>query len=273
MKKEFTPEITIKGVSHRFHTPEVMGILNVTPDSFYSGSRKQTDAEISQRANDIIAEGAAMIDIGACSTRPGSEAVSEEEEMRRMRHALCRVRKEHPDAIISIDTFRPSVAQMSIEEYGADIINDVSEGSTEMFKLVGRLNVPYILMSVGSTTAEVTATFDSRSALLEQFGCHDIILDPGYGFGKDIAQNYEILARQETFRQFRRPILAGISRKRLIWQLLGITPDDALNGTTVVNTLALIHGADILRVHDVRQAVETIKIVEACSSTSASRMQ
>jgi dihydropteroate synthase len=265
MNNRTTTHITLKGKPYSFTEPEVMGILNVTPDSFYAGSRKQTEAEIAQRTNEIIAEGATMIDVGACSTRPGSEPVSEEEEMTRLRKALKTVRREQPDAILSIDTFRPKVAQMCVEEYGADIINDVSEGTEEMFRTVGKLKVQYILMSVGATLEAMDIMFTEKIEMLQQAGCNDIILDPGYGFGKDISQNFDILKQQEKLLHFNRPILAGISRKRLIWQLLNITPAEALNGTTVVNALALLHGADILRVHDVKQAIETIKIIKACS--------
>ena len=257
--------IRLKGKPYDFPRPEVMGILNVTPDSFFAESRKQTEYEIAQRSNEIIAEGATMIDIGACSTRPGSSPVSEEEEMNRLRNSLKIVRLEQPEAILSIDTFRPKVAQMCVEEFGADIINDISEGDREMYEMVGKLQVPYILMSTGATTEEVSSFFSNKIIDLEEAGCNDIILDPGYGFGKDVQQNYDIMAQQESFLHFNRPLLVGISRKRLIWQLLNITPEEALNGTTAVNVLALLHGANILRVHDVRQAVETIKIVEACS--------
>lgn len=265
MNNRTATQITLKGKPYRFTQPEVMGILNVTPDSFYAGSRKQTEAEIAQRTNEIIAEGATMIDVGACSTRPGSAPVGEEEEMSRLRNALKTVRREQPDAILSIDTFRPKVAQMCVEEYGADIINDVSEGSEEMFRTVGKLKVPYILMSVGATLEDMETMFTERIEMLKQAGACDIILDPGYGFGKDIQQNFDILKQQERLLHFKMPLLVGISRKRMIWQLLNITPAEALNGTTVVNALALLHGADILRVHDVKQAIETIKIIKACS--------
>ena len=262
------PYITLRNGRHSFPVPEVMGILNVTPDSFFAASRKESEAEIAQRANEIIAQGATMIDIGACSTRPGSSPVSGEEEMSRMRKALSVVRREQPDAILSIDTFRPEVAKMSVEEFGADIINDVSGGTEEMFRLVAGLHVVYLLMSSDSTTEAVGEMFSAKTAELNNMGCDNIILDPGYGFGKDIVQNYSILRQQSKLRRSHYPLLAGVSRKRMVWQLLGCTPDEALNGTTVVNAVALQNEADILRVHDVSQAKETIKIIEACSCIS-----
>ncbi len=268
MSKTDIPYITLRGERRCFPEPEVMGILNVTPDSFFAGSRKQTEEEIARRADEIMAEGATIIDVGACSTRPGSEPVAAEEEMSRMRRALATVRRVQPDAIVSVDTFRPEVARMSVEEFGADIINDVSGGCEEMFRLSESLHAVYLLMSSDPTAETVGAMFDRNIARLNSLGCDNIILDPGYGFGKDIAQNYGVLARQATLRRSHYPLLAGVSRKRMVWQLLGGTPDEALNGTTAVNVIALMHGADILRVHDVKQAVETIKITKACSCIS-----
>lgn len=263
--------------------PIVMGILNCTPDSFFEGSRKQTEREIAQRADDIIAEGGRIIDIGAFSTRPGAQEVGEDEEMRRMRLALDTVRRSHPDAILSIDTYRPAVARMAVEEYGADIINDVSEGGitgivdrpleqTEdgdgvpaMFKEVARLGVPYILMSVQPDIESMLRNFRKEVAMLNRLGLEDIILDPGYGFGKDIIKgNFEILRRQREIKEAfpSLPLLAGISRKRMIWQLLGGTAQDdsAMYGTMLANLVALQNGADILRVHDVREAVHTVTL-------------
>lgn len=260
-----------------FTEPQVMGILNVTPDSFFAGSRKQTEREIAERADNIIKEGGSMIDVGAFSTRPGANEVSEEEEMRRLRDALAIVRKQQPDAIVSVDTFRPDVARMVVEEFGADIINDVSEGGItgivdtplqgndseipEIFQMVARLKVPYILMSVKPTLEEMIPAFGKEIEMLQQLGHNDIILDPGYGFGKTLDQNYQVLAHQEELQKFSLPILAGVSRKRMIRQLLESSADEALNGTTAVNTVALLHGANILRVHDVREAAETVKII------------
>jgi len=270
-------KIKIRGNIIDFPNPQVMGILNVTPDSFFEGSRKQTEREIAERANAIIKEGGSMIDVGAFSTRPGADEVSEEEEMRRLRDALGIVREEQPDAILSIDTFRPNVAKMVVEEFGADIINDVSEGGItgivdtplegthedipEIFQTVARLKVPYILMSVKPTLAEMIPAFSREIAQLRSLGHEDIILDPGYGFGKTIEQNYALLGSQEELLQFGLPLLVGVSRKRMIWQLLESSAREALNGTTAVNVISLLNGAHILRVHDVREAVEAVKIV------------
>ncbi len=258
-------QFLLKGKPYPQLRPEVMGILNVTPDSFFEGSRKQTEQEIASRAVQILSEGGTMIDVGACSTRPGSVPASEEEEARRLRFALQIVRRECPEAVVSVDTFRPDVARMCVEEYGADIINDVSEGSPEMFRMVGRLGVAYVLMSVKPTLEAMTSAFRDELKALGDCGCSNVLLDPGYGFGKDVSQNYAILRRQEELLNFGLPLLVGVSRKRMIWQLLGTSAAEALNGTTAVNAIALLHGAHILRVHDVREAVETIKIIEACS--------
>lgn len=266
--------------------PQVMGILNVTPDSFYSGSRKQTEEEIASRANQIIAEGGSMIDIGAFSTRPGAAQVSAEEEMERMRRALGIVRGQQPDAVLSIDTFRPEVAQMAVEEYGAAIINDVSEGNingafggadatnpngeTEkddsrypaIFKMAARLGVPYILMSTHGDMRDIMQNFAREVQLLRDLGQKDIILDPGFGFGKTLEQNYQLLHNMEELQAFRLPLLVGVSRKSMIFKLFGTTPAEALNGTTAINTISLLKGASILRVHDVRECVEAVEIVK-----------
>lgn len=263
-----------------------MGILNITPDSFYAGSRKQSEREISERTQQIIAEGGSIVDVGAFSTRPGAAQVTSEEEMARMRHGLTIVMRElegdRSKAKVSIDTFRPEVARMAVEEFGADMINDVSEGgitgivdtpleaSSEsvpaIFKEVARLGVDYILMSVQPTIDRAIGNFRKEIALLRSLGHNKVILDPGYGFGKEvIAGNYAMLAQQERFKQEFPdcPLLVGVSRKRMIWHLLESDAAGALNGTTCVNMLALERGADILRVHDVRQAVEAVKIYEA----------
>lgn len=267
-------EINIRKSPWKITQPQVMGILNCTPDSFFSDSRKQTEKEIAERACRIVSEGGTIIDVGGMSTRPGGEFVDEAEEMRRLRKALAIVRRECPETVLSIDTFRPSVARMSVEEFGADIINDVSEGgvttlegveyteSGNIFQEVARLGVPYVLMSVKPTLAATLQTFREKIALLKAYGVKDIILDPGYGFGKSIDQNYFILSAQQVFTGLfpDMPLLVGVSRKRMIWQLLDTTPFEALNGTTAVNMLALLNGACILRVHDVREAVETVKI-------------
>ncbi len=271
--------INIKGRLMDLGTPQVMGILNVTPDSFYSGSRKQTEEEIANRANQIIAEGGSIIDVGAFSTRPGADEVSEEEEGRRLKFALNIVRREQPDVAISVDTYRPTLARKCIEEWGADIINDVSEGGItgitnvplqrqetecpEMFRVVGELKVPYILMSVQPTLAMMMKGFAREVQQLRDLGAKDIILDPGFGFGKDLAQNYQIFAEMEKLNVMELPVLVGISRKSMIYKLLGGDATTSLNGTSVLDTVALMKGTSILRVHDVKEAVEAVRIVEA----------
>ena len=245
--------------------PQVMGILNVTPDSFYEGSRMQTEREIADRSNQIVSEGATFIDVGACSTRPGSTPVSETEEMERLRFALAIVRREQPDSVVSVDTFRPDVARMVVEEFGAAIVNDVSEGSPEMYRMVARLRVPYILMSVQPTIREMLLAFAREVQQLRDFGAKDIILDPGFGFGKTLEQNYQVMNEMEKLQTMELPILVGISRKSMIYKLLGSTPQESLNGTTVLNTLSLMKGASILRVHDFKEAVECCKIISQLS--------
>ena len=271
--------INFKGRLMDLGTPQVMGILNVTPDSFYSGSRKQTEEEIANRANQIIAEGGSIIDVGAFSTRPGADEVPEGEEGRRLKFALDIVRREQPDVAISVDTYRPTLARKCIEEWGADIINDVSEGGItgianvplqrqetecpEMFRVVGELKVPYILMSVQPTLAMMMKGFAREVQQLRDLGAKDIILDPGFGFGKDLAQNYQIFAEMEKLNVMELPVLVGISRKSMIYKLLGGDATTSLNGTSVLDTVALMKGTSILRVHDVKEAVEAVRIVEA----------
>ena len=260
---EMSDTINIRGKLMDLSTPQVMGILNVTPDSFYAGSRVQTEAEIVKRCHQIVDEGASMIDVGGCSTRPGGTEVSEAEEMERLRFGLGIIRRELPDAVVSVDTFRTDVARMTVEEFGADIINDVSEGCEAMYRMVSRLRVPYILMSQQPTIKQMLMSFARQVQQLRDFGVSDIILDPGFGFGKTLQQNYEIMNCLERLRVMELPLLVGISRKSMIYKLLGVTPDDSLNGTTVLNTISLLKGARILRVHDVKQAIECVKI---CSS-------
>lgn len=271
--------INIKGRLMDLSTPQVMGILNVTPDSFYSGSRKQTEMEIAQRANQIIEEGGSIIDVGAFSTRPGADEVSEEEEGRRLKFALDIVRREQPDAAVSVDTYRPTLARKCIEEWGADIINDVSEGGItgivnvpleqrleeypEMFRVVGELKVPYILMSVQPTLETMMKGFAREVQQLRDLGAKDIILDPGFGFGKNLIQNYQIYNEMEKLNVMELPVLVGISRKSMIYKLLGGDATTSLNGTSVLDTIALMKGASILRVHDVKEAAEAVKIIEA----------
>lgn len=272
--------INIRGHLIDLSSPKVMGILNCTPDSFYAGSRKQTEYEIAERANQIISEGGTMIDVGAFSTRPGAKEVSEEEETERLKKALQLVRREQPDAIVSVDTYRPTVARRCIEEWGADIINDVSEGgitgivntpiheSGSMFDVVGELKVPYILMSVKSCLHDMMIAFAEEVQQLRDRGVKDIILDPGFGFGKTLEQNYEIYNGMEQLAALRLPLLVGVSRKSMIFKLIGGDSMTALNGTTVLHTAALLKGAGILRVHDVREAVEAVQIVSAIQSAS-----
>ena len=259
--------INVQGRLMDLSQPQVMGILNVTPDSFYAGSRAQTEREIAERANRIVAEGGTIIDVGACSTRPGAAVVSEQEEMARLRFGLDVVRRELPFTVVSVDTFRPDVARMAVEEFGAGIINDVSEGSTSMFRLVPRLRVPYILMSQQPTLRAMLLSFASKVQQLRDLGAIDIILDPGFGFGKTLEQNYRLLNELEKLQVMELPLLVGVSRKSMIYSLLGSTANESLNGTTVLHTIALTKGANILRVHDVREAVECLKIVKSvCSS-------
>lgn len=278
--KPISYTLNIRGKLIDLATPKVMGILNCTPDSFYVGSRKQTEHDIAERANQIIQEGGTMIDVGAFSTRPGAKEVSEEEEMARLKAALQVVRREQPDAVVSVDTYRPNVARHCIEDWGADIINDVSEGgltgivntpiheTENMFDIIGQLKVPYILMSVKSNLHDMMISFADEVQQLRNRGVKDIILDPGFGFGKTLQQNYEIYNDMERLGTLQLPLLVGISRKTMIYKLVGGDPTTALNGTTVLNTAALLKGAGILRVHDVQKAVESVKIVSAIQSPS-----
>ncbi len=278
--KPISYTLNIRGKLIDLATPKVMGILNCTPDSFYVGSRKQTEHDIAERANQIIQEGGTMIDVGAFSTRPGAKEVSEEEEMARLKAALQVVRREQPDAVVSVDTYRPNVARHCIEDWGADMINDVSEGgltgivntpiheAENMFDIIGQLKVPYILMSVKSNLHDMMISFADEVQQLRNRGVKDIILDPGFGFGKTLQQNYEIYNDMERLGTLQLPLLVGISRKTMIYKLVGGDPTTALNGTTVLNTAALLKGAGILRVHDVQEAIESVKIVSAIQSPS-----
>ncbi len=236
-------------------TPQVMGILNVTPDSFYADSRTMSESDIARRAVQIITEGAMMIDIGACSTRPGSTPVDEETETARLKTALTIVRHECPDAIISVDTFRPDVAKMAVEEYGADIINDISGNCA-----VACARVPYILTSSKANIIDMMISFAQDIRELREKGIKDIILDPGFGFGKSVDENFAILNGMERLKELGLPILVGVSRKSMIYRTLGCTAEEALNGTTAINTIALLKGASILRVHDVKEAVECVRL-------------
>ncbi|NDV70122.1 dihydropteroate synthase [Dysgonomonas sp. 25] len=269
--------INIKGELLDLSQPIVMGILNVTPDSFYSGSRKQSEEDIINRVRQIVDEGAAIVDIGGQTTNPKSTMLTSAEEMERLHFALKIINREFPDVILSVDTFYSDVAAACVEEYGVAIINDISGGEIdkEMFATVARLHVPYILMhmrgvpqTMGQFTdynnliQDIFYYFSEKIKTLNLLGVNDIIVDPGFGFSKTQEQNYELLAALRGFEVFDCPLLVGISRKRMIYHLLGINPEESLNGTTVLNTFALQNGADILRVHDVKEAVEAVKITK-----------
>ena len=282
--------INVNGRLVDLSEPQVMGILNATPDSFYAGSRRRTEAEIEARADQIMAEGGSIIDVGAYSTRPGAARVEAAEEMERMRAALRAVRRVQPDAVVSVDTFRPEVVRMAVEEFGAGIVNDVSGGNIEgafggdgideaacreysgvdvppMFSEVARLGVPYILMSSRPDIISIMQDFAAKVQLLRDLGQKDIILDPGFGFGKTVAGNYAVLSGLGGLRAMELPVLVGVSRKSMISRLLGTDADGSLNGTTVVNTLAVaLGGASILRVHDVKECVEVVKICKQMNS-------
>ena len=269
--------INVNGRLMDLSEPQVMGILNVTPDSFYAGSRGVTEQSIVDRLHQCMNEGVSIVDIGAYSSRPGAQEVSVAEEMERLRTGLELVRKHRPDAIVSVDTFRADVAKMCVEEYGVALINDISAGQmdNQMFTTIARLGVPYIIMHMKGTPQdmqiapkydhflkEIFYYFSEKVQKLRDLGVKDIIIDPGFGFGKTLEHNYELMNHLEEFVLFELPILVGISRKSMIYRLLDITPEEALTGTTALNTIALQKGAHILRVHDVREAVETVKIVQ-----------
>lgn len=276
-----TKILNIRGQLFDFSTPVVMGILNLTPDSFYANSRVEANKNLIQRAEEMLQAGATILDVGAFSTRPGAEEVSEKEEMQRLKAGLLLLKKELPNALLSVDTYRSNVAKMCVEEFGVDIINDVSEGGItgrtnvlleeeqQMFKTVAQLKVPYILMSVKSDIVSMIKSFVAELNELHALGVKDVILDPGFGFGKDLKQNYEVLYHLEKLSVLDAPVLVGASRKRMIQQLLNVDAVHSLNGTTVVHTLALMKGASILRVHDVREAVEAIQIVEQYKQASS----
>lgn len=269
--------INIKGELLELSQPIVMGILNITPDSFFAESRKQGEQEIVARVAEILTQGGKIVDIGAQSTRPSSTLLSSKEEIERLKPALNIINKEFPDAILSVDTFYSDVARFCVEEHGVDIINDISGGEMDknMFDTVASLNVPYILMHMRGTPQTMSQLtdydnliqdifyyFSKKIAELHLKGVNDIIIDPGFGFSKTIDQNYELMASLKGFSIFDRPLLVGISRKKMIYNLIDSTAEESLNGTSILNTFALQNGADILRVHDVKEAVETIKITE-----------
>ena len=276
--------INVNGRLMDLSEPQVMGILNVTPDSFYAGSRSETEKDIVQRLHQIIDEGASIIDIGGYSSRPNAEHISAEEEMNRLRNGLEIIRKHSPNAVVSVDTFRADVAKMCVEEYGVAIINDISAGQMDkdMFTTIARLGIPYIIMHMKGTPKdmqvnpeydhflkEVFYYFSEKVQKLRDLGVKDIIIDPGFGFGKTLEHNYELMNHLEEFSLFELPLLVGVSRKSMIYKLLGTTPEEALNGTTALNTVALLKGANILRVHDVREAVETVRIIGKMKSCQA----
>lgn len=268
--------LNLRGKLYSLCEPKIMGILNVTPDSFYAESRTSNEEHIAARVQQLMDDGADMIDIGGYSSRSGADDVSPEEEMNRLRRGLRVVRRLYPEVPISVDTFRADVARMCVEEEGADIINDISGGmmDRQMFRTVARLGVPYILMHMQGTPdtmqqaphydnlrREVMLYFAERIDRLCQMGAKDIIVDPGFGFGKTLEHNYELFHHLDDFNLFNLPLLVGISRKSMIYKLLGGTPQTSLNGTTVLNTIALMKGVHILRVHDVKEAVEAKRIV------------
>lgn len=266
--------LNIKGKLVDLGTPVVMGILNITSDSFFEGSRFTTESGILTQTEKMLSEGATFIDVGGYSSRPGAENISVDEECSRVLKAISAICKEFPQTIISIDTFRSEVARQAVQE-GASMINDISAGELDrkMFETVAALNVPYIAMhmrgnpqtmkeltSYTTLGKEVMAYFIEKINHLKALGVNDIIIDPGFGFAKTIDQNFELLTHLDYFKNLERPILAGLSRKSMIWKTLGITAEGALNGTTALNMTALLKGASILRVHDVKEAVEVIKL-------------
>lgn len=278
MEKLQDYSINIGGKLMDLSEPKVMGILNVTPDSFYGASRMVSDDDIAARTVQILDEGASIIDIGAYSSRPGADDVPEEEEMRRLRRGLSIVRRIDSDAVVSVDTFRADVARMCVEEYGVSMINDISAGELDrnMFKTVASLGVPYIMMHMRGNPGnmqnapaydnlikEIIMFFAERVQMMRDLGQKDIIIDPGFGFGKTLEHNYQLMNNLEQLKVLELPILVGISRKSMIYNLLATSPEQALNGTSILNTIALLKGASILRVHDVKECVECIKIVDA----------
>lgn len=277
IKPEKSFYINVRGELMDLSVPKVMGILNVTPDSFFSSSRYMSEEGIWRRVGEILEEGADIIDVGACSTRPGIDLVSEEEELLRLRLALHLIRKRWPNIPVSVDTFRSRIARSVVNEFGVDIINDISGGEMDdnMFETVAELKVPYILMHMKGTpqTMQINPSYDNllmeicmyfskKIQKLREFGTNDIILDPGFGFGKTLENNFELLRRLSDFEFLELPLLIGVSRKSMIYKTLNLTPEQSLNGTTVLNALAIANGANILRVHDVREARECVELLQ-----------
>jgi dihydropteroate synthase len=269
--------INVRGNLIDLSVPRVMGIINVTPDSFYKRSRFTEEEEIIRAASQMIEDGADILDIGGYSSRPGAENISPEEERSRVITAVKIINRELPEAAISIDTFRSDIAMEAVLECGAGIINDISGGEADkkMFHVVEKLQVPYIIMHMqgvpgtmqenpvyDDVIADILKWFGERIFRLQSMGINDIIIDPGFGFGKTAAHNFELLRHLGDFSIAGLPVLVGLSRKSVIWKTLGITPEEALNGTSVLNTIALMNGADILRVHDVKEAVQAVRLIE-----------
>ena len=284
MEHAINKYINVNGKLLDLSSPKVMGILNLTPNSFYAESRKQTEQDIRIRTRQIIEEGGSIIDVGAYSSRSKAEHITPDEEMRRLRNGLQIINSEYPDAIISVDTFRADVARMCVEEYGVAIINDIAAGEMDenMFQMIARLKVPYIMMHMQGTpqnmqqnphyenvVKEVMLYFATKIQQLRDLGAKDLIIDPGFGFGKTLEHNYELLEKLESFQLFDLPLLVGVSRKSMIYKLLGGTSEDALNGTSIINTISLLKGANILRVHDVKAASEAVQIVNAMNRFTA----
>lgn len=284
MEHAINKYINVNGKLLDLSSPKVMGILNLTPDSFYAESRKQTEQDIRIRTRQIIEEGGSIIDVGAYSSRSKAEHITPDEEMRRLRNGLQIINSEYPDAIISVDTFRADVARMCVEEYGVAIINDIAAGEMDenMLQMIARLKVPYIMMHMQGTpqnmqqnphyenvVKEVMLYFATKIQQLRDLGAKDLIIDPGFGFGKTLEHNYELLKKLESFQLFDLPLLVGVSRKSMIYKLLGGTSEDALNGTSIINTISLLKGANILRVHDVKAASEAVQIVNAMNRFTA----
>lgn len=284
MEHAINKYINVNGKLLDLSSPKIMGILNLTPDSFYAESRKQTEQDIRIRTRQIIEEGGSIIDVGAYSSRSKAEHITPDEEMRRLRNGLQIINSEYPDAIISVDTFRADVARMCVEEYGVAIINDIAAGEMDenMFQMIAQLKVPYIMMHMQGTpqnmqqnphyenvVKEVMLYFATKIQQLRDLGAKDLIIDPGFGFGKTLEHNYELLEKLESFQLFDLPLLVGVSRKSMIYKLLGGTSEDALNGTSIINTISLLKGANILRVHDVKAASEAMQIVNAMNRFTA----
>jgi dihydropteroate synthase len=274
--------INLGGELIDFSEPVVMGIINVTPDSFYNGGKLTDKKVLLTTVEKMVKEGVSFIDVGGVSTKPGAKLISTKIELERLLPAVHAIRKNFPEIPLSIDTFRSWVAVRVIDEIGPIIVNDVSGGTldSKMFETIGKMNVPYVLTHIQGTPQtmqenpyyediirDISTWLSERVKRLTKFGVKDVIIDPGFGFGKNMQHNYDLLNRLDSFKVFQLPVMVGLSRKSMVWKWLGTNPDGALNGTTVVNTMALLGGADILRVHDVKEAVEAIEIVKALKST------